>query len=69
METIVKNLRDPKQELRYSCSARDAVVAAYAQFTCHDGNTWEYKRKYSHLVQVGNWFYFCGDFAARKEQL
>jgi len=63
--TEVYNLNDPKNILYYFSSPRDAVIAAYAYFTCHDGNTWQYEERYGGLVQFGHWFVFCGDFASK----
>ncbi len=53
-------------EQAYSCSPREAVVAAYAQ-SRGDWNTWDYETKYAHLVRysgTNNRTVSCGDFAA-----
>jgi hypothetical protein len=65
MTTRVINLANPKQERIYSCSPRDAVTAAYAQER-HDWNTWDYTKRYGHLVTEGKYSFCCGDWAAPK---
>jgi len=63
--TDVLNLAT-RQHTPYSCSPREAVVAAYAQ-SLKDWNTWDYERRYGHLVTEGRSVVTCGDFTARKE--
>jgi hypothetical protein len=52
------------EERLYTCSPREAVVAAYAQER-KDNNTWQYAERYDHLVQQGRWHVFCGDWGVR----
>jgi hypothetical protein len=47
----------------WSCSPREAVVAAFAQQVRHDFNTWGYS-KYANLVTVGQRTVSCGDYCA-----
>jgi hypothetical protein len=50
----------------YSCSHREAVIAAYAQ-SKGDFSTWDYEARYGKLVRfsgTGNRTVSCGDFAA-----
>lgn len=41
----------PKLYANYSCSPRESVIAAYAQFSRKDFNTWNYEKAYGHLVR------------------
>jgi hypothetical protein len=50
----------------YSCSPRDAVIAAHAQ-SSGDFNTWDYETRYGHLVNQGAETVWCGSFSARLE--
>lgn len=50
-------------KIYYSCSPKDAVLSAYAQDKS-DWNTWEYEKKYGHLLEQGNEVIICVDFAA-----
>ena len=59
----VFNLCDNSQQY-YTCSPKEAVVAAYAQ-KLGDFNTWDYK-KYNNLIEEGKLVFCCGDFAAFK---
>jgi hypothetical protein len=61
--TVVRNLRTG-EERHYSLLPRDAVIAAFAQGTEHDFNTWTYERAYGHRVQHGDRTVACGDWAA-----
>ena len=56
------------QTQSYSCTPREAVIAAYAQAR-KDWNTWTYDARNGHLVTVGQHSVACGDFAAIKEGL
>lgn len=59
----VRDLRTGREQV-YSCTPRQAVIAAFAQDR-GDWNTWDYETRYGHLVENGRWHFFCGDFAAR----
>jgi hypothetical protein len=69
--SVVFDVRTEK-EIHYSLPAREAVIAAYAQFRKKDMNTWDYKRKYGHLAKSidrsGKWNlpagYVLEDFVA-----
>jgi hypothetical protein len=53
-------------EQTFSCSPREAVIAAYAQ-SLGDFNTWDYEERYGKLVRysgTNNRTVSCGDFAA-----
>lgn len=71
----VMYLLDPKYKLNYTCSPKDAVIAAYAQHKSKnskgvwqgDFNTWDYKKKYDNLVEEGKHTYLCGDFSVFKD--
>ena len=63
--TDVHDLRN-YDELTYSLPPREAVIAAYAQ-SKGDWNTWDYEKKYAHLVRfsgTNDRTVSCGDFAA-----
>lgn len=50
-------------ELEFSCSPRQAVIAAYAQ-SRGDWNTWDYEQKYGHMVKlIRGRTWSLGDFA------
>lgn len=54
----------------YSCSPREAVIAAYAQ-SVGDMNTWDYSEKYGAKVLEneinGRHYVLCGDCCARTD--
>jgi hypothetical protein len=53
----------------YTCSPRDAVIAAHAQsIGLGDFNTWDYEKNYGHLVGHGHDTVWCGSFSARLEE-
>jgi hypothetical protein len=58
----VMNLATQEKKI-YSCSPREAVVAAYAQER-KDFNTWNYDKNYDHLVETGKLVFLCGDWSA-----
>lgn len=50
----------------FTCTPREAVLSAYAHAR-RDGNTWDYKRMYGHLVTETDLCVTCGDFSAFKD--
>ncbi|HBI37031.1 MAG TPA: hypothetical protein DDY71_05250 [Spirochaetia bacterium] len=50
----------------YSCTPKEAVIAAYAQ-SKKDWNTWDYEKRYSYLIKEGRFTFSCGDFAVFKD--
>lgn len=64
MSVTIMNLATGKTA-DYTCSPREAVIAAYAQAR-GDHNTWDYATRYGHLVTVSTSGHTvsCGDFAA-----
>lgn len=62
MLTMVMNL-STCEKIGYSLEPIEAVVAAYAQNTRHDYNTWNY-HKYVGLVVSGEITVACGDWCA-----
>ena len=71
--SIAVNLRTGERR-SYSCSAFDAVVAAYAQSLrgMHprgDWYTWQYPERYGHLVEVGRWHWFVADWGVRRDDI
>lgn len=64
MSTKAYNMSTGK-EIFYSCSPRMATICAYAQDR-GDFSTWMYEERYGNLVEIGRYFYFCGDWAANK---
>ena len=48
--TTVLNLSTGK-EVIYTCEPQKAVLAAYAQ-NRRDWNTWNYQKKYGHLLEI-----------------
>ena len=63
METKVVNLATLEEQF-YTCSPREAVIAAFAQ-SRGDWNTADYERKYSDKVTQGKYSVACGDFCVR----
>lgn len=61
----VMNLATGKKQ-KYTCCARDSVIAAYAQ-SRNDWNTWDYESRYGGLVEEGEYTFLCGDFCAFKD--
>ena len=49
----------------YSCTPRQAVIAAFAQEK-GDFNTWQYEERYGTRVQEGKHTFLCGDWSALK---
>ena len=64
MVTVINLVTQEKQV--YSCTPREAVIAAYAQSQT-DWNTWQYKDRYDNLVIEGKLTFSCGDFSAFKD--
>ena len=66
MSTVyVYNLTTDERHVYTDITPEQAVIAAYAQ-SLRDWNTWDYARKYAHLVTEGAASVACGDFAAMK---
>lgn len=63
MTTTVHNL-STDEERTYTLGAREAVIAARAQVH-GDWNTWDYEKKYGHLVEHGKVSVACGDWVAK----
>lgn len=70
----VMNLCNPNEKRHYTCTPREAVIAAYAQTlrkaggnTIGDWNTWQYEERYGHLVIEGKYCIACGDWSAFKD--
>lgn len=51
----------------YTSTPEEAVIAAYARQQ-NDGNTWQWRDRYGHLVIKGKHTVSCGDWITRKEQ-
>lgn len=49
----------------YTCSPREAVIAAYAQ-SKGDYNTWDYEKKYGEIVVETERTLLCGNFVVGK---
>ena len=62
MTITVMNLAT-EQQITYGCSPQEAVIAAHAQEQ-NDWNTWDYAKRYGHLVQWGKHTVLCGDWSA-----
>lgn len=65
IETVmvtVLNLATGEEQV-FSCSPREAVIAAYAQ-SRGDFNTWDYEERYGAKVVRGRITWGLGDFAA-----
>jgi hypothetical protein len=67
MAVTVMNLSTGEKQL-YTCSPKEAVIAAYAQ-SLGDYNTWDYNKKYNHLIRESpaSLGISCGDFSAFKD--
>ena len=52
----------------YTCSPKEAVVAAYAQ-SKNDWSTWEYEKRYNYLLEETANIFLCGGFCALKENV
>ena len=61
--TEVHNLSTGKVQV-YTCTPEQAVMAAYAQ-SLNDWNTWDYGKRYGHLVKNAGHFVTCGDFTTQ----
>jgi hypothetical protein len=60
----VKNLNDDSIQI-YSCSEREAVIAAHAQ-SRNDWSTWQYEERYGHLAAEDDDKWTCGAFYCIK---
>ena len=60
---VVRNLATGKKQEYQGITGRQAVVAAYAQ-SLKDYNTWDYEKKYDHLVEELGSNVLIGDFTA-----
>ena len=61
----VLNLATMEKKI-YSCSPREAVIAAYAQAK-GDWNTWDYEKRYDYLVEEALHTFLCGDWSVFKD--
>jgi hypothetical protein len=61
---VVTNLLS-LEERTYSCSPKQAVIAAYAQ-SMGDWNTWDYEAKYGAKVQQTRHYYVLGNWVVRR---
>ena len=61
MCTVMNLATGDKQE--YSCSPREAVIAAFAQ-SRGDWSTWRYEQRYGNQVELGELTYLLGNFSA-----
>lgn len=50
----------------FTCTPREAVLSAYAHAR-RDGSTWDYEKRYGHLVTETDLVVTCGDFSAFKD--
>jgi len=66
MAVRVINLCTQEEQI-YTCSPREAVIAAYAQ-NLNDWNTWDYEQRYGKFVVEGNLTVACDDFCAFKNK-
>jgi hypothetical protein len=66
MTVTVINLFTKEKKI-YTCSSREAVIAAYAQEK-GDWNTWQYKERYDKLVLQGRYTLLCGDWSTLKDE-
>jgi hypothetical protein len=64
MSVTVMNLSTGEKQ-QYTCSPREAVIAAHAQ-SKNDWNTWDYAKRYGSMVEEGKLTFLCGDFSAFK---
>ena len=65
MSVTVMNLCTAEKQY-YTCTPKQAVIAAYAQ-SKNDWNTWDYDNRYSSLVEEGKFTLICGDFSVFKD--
>lgn len=61
--TVMNLATAEKQEYDNTLTPEQAVIAAYAQ-SLGDFNTWDYEKRYAHLVETGKHTVLCGDFSA-----
>jgi hypothetical protein len=62
--TKVYHVDQPGRVQTFSLTAKEAVLAAYAQ-SMNDYNHWDYEDKYGHLVLSLSKGYMCGPFWAK----
>lgn len=53
------------ETITYTCSPREAVLAAHAQ-SLNDWSTWQYEERYGHLVRESVHGFYCGDWGVLK---
>ncbi len=64
---VVVNLATQEETPFFSsCTPRLALLGTYAR-SLRDGNSWDYERRYGHLVQETEKFLCLGDFCVAKE--
>ena len=62
---MVMNLTTRAKQV-YDCTPRLAVLSAYAQ-SLKDWNTWDYEKRYGHLLLEGKHCLAVGDFSVFKD--
>lgn len=65
MAVTVMNLSTGEKQV-YTCDPKTAVISAYGQ-SLKDWCTWDYEKRYLHLVEEGKSTWLCGDFSAFKD--
>lgn len=71
MQTIytAKNMRTGEERIYIrseNMQATDAVIAAYAQ-SKGDWNTWDYRKRYAHMVRSTNMHVFLLDWGVKVD--
>lgn len=66
MNTTVTTVYGVKEyESTYTLPPREAVLAAFALHTMKDANSWDWEKKYAHIVKRSPHGWVAGDFWAR----
>jgi len=65
MSTKVTDMRSFDKNYYFDLAPKQAVIACYEQQERHNYNTWTYPDDHPFL-QEGNYYFFCGNYAARK---
>jgi beta-lactamase class A len=64
-EKKVFNLRTNEERTYAGITAKQAVIAAYAQEHNDNNNTWDYENRYAHLIERGKLTVACGDWCCK----
>ncbi len=66
MTKVVDMRNGGKRSFEYDLPPKQAVIACYEQQERKNFNTWTYPEEDHPKLQEGSYYFFCGNYAAKK---